>query len=157
MQRQERGRRHILQGEHDAFSERVLLATASLFAFAATTAATIGPAATTWADNDRDDTVQVSDDNDQVAAAADRMHLQLTPSSQQLAHCMPNADVDVTVKLTTDEKGFDSFHVKARRACAPNRSFTVFLLEQADSPFGAAEYIGDITTDATATAKNSSS
>src|SRR5437899_12887151 len=95
------------------FQNRVLLATASLFAFAATTAETI-PAATTWADNDRDDTVQVSDDNDQVAAAANRIHLQLTPSSQQLAQCMPNADVDVTVKLTTDKKGFDIFDITAR-------------------------------------------
>jgi hypothetical protein len=128
-----------------SFQSRVLLATASLFAFAATTAATIGPAATTWADNERDDTVQVSDDNDQVAAAANRIHLQLTPSSQQLAQCMPNADVDVTVKLTTDRKGFDIFDITARHI-APNRDYTVFLLEQAGSPFGAAEYIGDLST-----------
>ena len=93
------------------FQNRVLLATASLFAFAATTASTIGPAATTWADTARDDTVQVSDDNDQVTAAANRLHLQLTPSSQQLGQCMPNADVDVTVKLTTDKKGFDIFDI----------------------------------------------
>jgi hypothetical protein len=127
------------------FQNRVLLATATLFAFAATTAATIGPAATSWADNDRDDTVQVSDDNDQVAAAADRIHLQLTPSSAALAQCMPKADVDVTVKLTTDKKGFDIFDITARHI-APNRDYTVFLLEQAGSPFGAAEYIGDLST-----------
>jgi hypothetical protein len=123
------------------FQNRVLLATASLFAFAAT----IGPVATTWADNDRDDTVQVSDDNDQVAAAADKIHLQLRPSSQQLAQCMPNANVDVTVKLTTDKKGFDIFDITARHI-APNRDYTVFLLEQAGAPFGAAEYIGDLST-----------
>jgi hypothetical protein len=64
-----------------------------------------------------------------------------------LAACMPHATVDVTVKLTTDDIGFDSFQVMAR-GLPPNRSFTVFLLQQVDSPFGAAEYIGDITSDA---------
>jgi hypothetical protein len=127
------------------FKNQVLLATAGLFAFAATTAATIGPAATTFADNDRDDTVQVGDDYDQVSAAADKVHLRLTPSSPALAQCMPNADVEVTVKLTTDKKGFDIFDVTARHI-APNRDYTVFLLEQAGSPFGAAEYIGDLST-----------
>ena len=64
---------------------------------------------------------------------------------------MPNADVDVTVKLTTDKKGFDVFDITARHI-APNRDYTVFLLEQAGSPFGAAEYIGDLSTMTTATA-----
>ena len=49
---------------------RLLISVTTVFAFAATTAATIGPAATTWADNDRDDTVQVGDDNDQVAGSS---------------------------------------------------------------------------------------
>ena len=79
--------------------------------------------------------------------------LELTASSAQLAACMPHADVDVTVKLTTDDIGFDSFQVKAT-GLAPSRSFTVFLLEKAESNFGAAEYIGDITTDASGSAKN---
>jgi hypothetical protein len=87
------------------------------------------------------------------AAAVPSQKLELTASSAQLAACMPHADVDVTVKLTTDDIGFDSFQVKAE-GLPPKRSFTVFLLQQADSPFGAAEYIGDITTDATGTAKN---
>src|SRR5262249_28332726 len=87
------------------------------------------------------------------AAAAASQKLELTPSSAQLAACMPHADVDVTVKLTTDDIGFDSFQVKAHDL-PPNRSFTVFLLQQADSPFGAAEYIGDITTDQYGDAKN---
>jgi hypothetical protein len=127
------------------FQNRLLIATASLFAFAATAAATVGPAATTWADNDRGGNAQINDDYDQVSANADKIHLQLTPSSQQLAQCMPDANVDVTVKLTTDQKGFDSFDITARHI-APNRDYTVFLLEQAGSPFGAAEYIGDLST-----------
>jgi hypothetical protein len=32
------------------------------------------------------------------------------------------------------------------RHVAPNRDYTVFLLELAGSPFGAAEYIGDLST-----------
>jgi hypothetical protein len=87
------------------------------------------------------------------AAAVPTQKLQLTPSSAQLATCMPHADVDVTVKLTTDDIGFDSFQMKAT-GLPPNRSFTVFLLQQADAPFGAAEYIGDITSDPYGNAKN---
>jgi hypothetical protein len=130
------------------FQNRALLAMASVFALAATTATILGPATPTWADNDRQ-AAQVSEreDEDQVVAAADRIHLQLTPSSQQLAQCLPDADVDVTVKLTTDKKGFDIFDITARHI-APNRDYTVFLLEQAGSPFGAAEYIGDLSTNA---------
>ena len=79
--------------------------------------------------------------------------LDLTPSSPDLAACMPKARVKVTVRSTTDAIGFDILRVKARHL-APNRDFTVFLLEQAASPFGAAEYIGDITTDAHGNADN---
>ena len=88
------------------------------------------------------------------AAAVPSQKLELTASSAQLAACMPHADVDVTVKLTTDDIGFDTFQVKAT-GLAPNRSYTVFLLEKAESDFGAAEYIGDITSDATGAARNS--
>jgi hypothetical protein len=34
-----------------------------------------------------------------------------------------------------------------RSACRSNRDYTVFLLEQANFPFGAAEYIGDLSVD----------
>jgi len=76
----------------------------------------------------------------------EKLELELTPSSAQLAECMPDATLDVTVELTTDEKGFDSFEIRAQNL-PPNRDFTVFLLEQARAPFGAAEYIGDFSTD----------
>ena len=78
-------------------------------------------------------------------AAADVVNLELTPSSAQLAECMPDATLDVRVELTTDKAGFDRFQIRARNL-PPNRDFTVFLLEQAGAPFGAAEYIGDFST-----------
>jgi hypothetical protein len=80
-----------------------------------------------------------------VCLAQDALQFELTPSSAQLADCMPNASLEVTLKPTTDKKGFDSFHIRARNL-PPNRDFPVFLLEQAGSPFGAAEYIGDVST-----------
>jgi hypothetical protein len=79
--------------------------------------------------------------------------LDLTPSSPDLARCMPNARVKITVRSTTDAIGFDILRVKARHL-APNRDYTVFLLETAGAPFGAAEYIGDISTDARGNADN---
>jgi hypothetical protein len=80
------------------------------------------------------------------AALADpELKLELTPSSAQLAQCMPDAKLSVKVKLTTDKNGFDSFEIHAHHL-PPDRSFTVFLLEQAGAPFGAAEYIGDFST-----------
>ncbi len=80
-----------------------------------------------------------------AALAAEVVQLKLTPSSPQLAQCMPDAKLDVTVKLTTDRVGFDVFEIRARNL-PPNRDFTVFLLEKAGAPFGAAEYIGDLST-----------
>jgi len=74
------------------------------------------------------------------------VELNLTPSSAQLAACMPDARVDVTVRLTTDLRGFDVFHVQGT-GLPPNTTFTTFLIEQAGPPFGAAEYIGDFTSD----------
>jgi hypothetical protein len=85
--------------------------------------------------------------------ATDQVHLALTPSSPELAACMPSAQVNVDVKLTTDKIGFDVFRIRARHL-PPSRSFTVFLLEQAGAPFGAAEYIGDFTTNKAGTAHN---
>jgi len=94
-----------------------------------------------------------TDKVDGKAASAAVISRKLTPSSAQLAACMPGAELNVAVALTTDQVGFDSFTITARRLPA-NRSFTVFLLQQAGAPFGAAEYIGDFTTDATGSAQN---
>jgi hypothetical protein len=83
----------------------------------------------------------------------EEVHLELTPSTPALAACMPGVKVNVDVKLTTDQKGFDVFEIEARKL-PPNTAFTVFLLETAGPPFGAAEYIGDFTSDSRGRAKN---
>jgi hypothetical protein len=84
---------------------------------------------------------------------SDEVHLDLTPSSARLADCMPHAKVMIEVSLETNLVGFDSFEVDAR-GLPPNTDFTVFLLEQAGAPFGAAEYIGDITSNGDGRAEN---
>ena len=88
-----------------------------------------------------------------AAHAAEAVHLSLTPSSAQLAQCMPDATLEVTVKPTTDLQGFDVFEIRAKHL-PPDRDFTVFLLEQAGAPFGAAEYIGDFSTNAAGNGHN---
>jgi hypothetical protein len=77
---------------------------------------------------------------------ADRVRFHLVPSSDTLKRCMPKAHVDITVKLRTDQIGKDIFVVDASGLPA-NTSFTTFLLEQPGTPFGAAEYIGDVDSD----------
>jgi hypothetical protein len=83
---------------------------------------------------------------DYTSTAKNVVRFKLAPSNDQLAKCMPKVKVDVAVALETDAKGFDVFDVKMYGA-PPNTSFTVFLLEVPASPFGAAEYIGDVNTD----------
>jgi hypothetical protein len=90
---------------------------------------------------------------DGAASANDDVKLALTPSSAALAECMPDATLDVTVKPTTETAGFDTFDIRAHNL-PPERSFAVFLLEQAGTPFGAAEYIGDFTTNKSGDAHN---
>jgi hypothetical protein len=90
---------------------------------------------------------------DRHARKTDGLRIGLTPSSAQLAACMPGAQLNVEVALTTQERGFDRFEIDARHL-PPNRDFTIFLLEQAGAPFGAAQYIGDFSTDAYGNAHN---
>jgi hypothetical protein len=82
--------------------------------------------------------------NDTNTAKALKFHL--VPSSDQLRKCMPKAKVNVRVDLTTDQVGFDTvtFDVSGLPA---NTSFTAFFLEVPASPFGSAEYFGDVDTD----------
>jgi len=68
------------------------------------------------------------------------VHQRLKPSNPTLAACMPNADVNVTVRLR--EGDTDIFRIRAT-GLPPNTQFTTFLLETTGPPFGAAEYIGD--------------
>ena len=79
------------------------------------------------------------------SAVTARAHLKLQPSSPVLAGCFPDAGAKVKVDLTTDEVGKDTFTIRAHDL-KPRTDFTVFLLETPGSPFGAAEYIGDFTT-----------
>ncbi len=69
----------------------------------------------------------------------------MAASTPQLAACFPQAKATVTVALTTEKAGKDTFYVAAS-GLKPNTSFTVFLVEKAGAPFGAAEYIGDFST-----------
>jgi hypothetical protein len=88
-----------------------------------------------------------------TSSAVPSVALHLTPSSPALATCLPKARVNIKVELKTDRVGFDDFEVTASGLPAKT-DFTVFLLQQADSPFGAAEYIGDITTNSKGSARN---
>ena len=88
-----------------------------------------------------------------AAQAAAITDLRLTASNPQLAACMPHARVKVTDISTVDQLGFDKLKVQAR-GLAPDRDYTIFLLEKAGAPFGAAEYLGDITTNKNGNADN---
>ena len=89
----------------------------------------------------------------EAQGGADEVHLELTPSQPALAACMPDAKLDVTVRLTTDKAGVDSFEIQAKNL-PPNREYTVFLLQTAGPPFGAAEYIGDFSTNPAGNGQN---
>jgi hypothetical protein len=119
-----------------------VLALASAFGLAAVGSAHAGRPAST------DQTLKLASDSrqDTKAAPKDQVRFQLAPSSAALAKCLPKAKVTVTVKLRTDATGRDVFLVDASGLPAKT-SFTTFLLEVPGSPFGAAEYIGDVNTD----------
>jgi hypothetical protein len=81
------------------------------------------------------------------ARKADDVQLDLTPSSPQLAACMPGAQLTFRVSLTGDRHGADRVEVSGHDL-PPSTDFTIFLLQQPGAPFGAAEYIGDLSSDA---------
>jgi hypothetical protein len=89
----------------------------------------------------------------QAATKTPTTKLRLNPSSPALAACFPHAHAHVKVALTTDPKGKDTFTIKAE-GLKPRTDFTVFLIEKAGAPFGAAEYIGDFTTNRHGRASN---
>jgi hypothetical protein len=88
-----------------------------------------------------------------TADQAASVSLKLQTSSDALKECFPYAKATVNVALTTDDVGSDAFDIKAS-GLKPNTTFTVFIIEKAASPFGAVEYIGDISTDKYGKAKN---
>jgi hypothetical protein len=61
--------------------------------------------------------------------------------------CFANASATVTVVPTEEDRGVDTLHLKAE-GLPPHTSFTVFLTELAEFPFGASEYIAEFTTNA---------
>jgi len=71
----------------------------------------------------------------------------LVPASNAIANCLPNASATVTVFSRDELRGVDTLDLKAE-GLRPNTSFTVFLCELPNPPFGAAEYIGEFTTNA---------
>jgi hypothetical protein len=81
------------------------------------------------------------------------LHFSLYPSTPEIAQCWPKARVSVTVGPEAEAKGRDEFTIRAR-GLAPRQDFTVFLLEVPGTPFGAAEYIGDLSTNKAGRGKN---
>jgi len=61
--------------------------------------------------------------------------------------CFANASAKVTVLPKEDVRGVDTLDLKAE-GLPPHTSFTVFLTELAEIPFGASEYIAEFTTNA---------
>lgn len=81
-----------------------------------------------------------------VKTSADNtIQFDLVPVSDAVANCFPDATAKVTVLLTADEVGTDTFMLSAKHL-RPNTSFAVFLTELPVAPFGAVQYIADLTT-----------
>jgi hypothetical protein len=89
-----------------------------------------------------------------AAKPAPHVDLALKVSSDKLKACYPRAWARVRVNLTTDQVGYDTVTIRAR-GLRPKTTFTLFFLERPDSPFGAAEYFGDFTTNKWGAATNS--
>jgi hypothetical protein len=71
----------------------------------------------------------------------------LVPASDTIKACLPNAAGTVTVLPKEESRGVDTLDLKAE-GLPRNTTFTVFLTELPGAPFGAAEYIGEFTTNA---------
>ena len=69
----------------------------------------------------------------------------LAPASDTIAACLPNAAATVTVLPKEESRGVDTLDLKAE-GLPRYTTFTVFLTELPGSPVGAAEYIGEFTT-----------
>jgi hypothetical protein len=63
------------------------------------------------------------------------------------ATCFSDAAATVTVLPNEEDRGVDTLLLKAE-GLPPHTSFTVFLTELAELPFGASEYIAEFTTNA---------
>jgi hypothetical protein len=85
-------------------------------------------------------------EQDEKGRRAD-IRFNLTPASNTIGNCLPDAKARVTVLPKEDVRGVDTLDLKAEGLPA-NTTFTVFLTELPTAPFGAAEYVGDFTTNA---------
>src|SRR5262245_6125068 len=74
----------------------------------------------------------------------------LVPASDAIANCtsMPNPAASVAVRPEAVIRGVDTLYLHAE-GLRPNTTFAVCLTELPVPPFGAVQYIGDFTTDAT--------
>jgi hypothetical protein len=70
---------------------------------------------------------------------------QLLAPAGAISNRLPNAKADVAVFPREDSRGTDTLQLNAS-GLLPNIEVTVFLTEQANAPFGAAQYIGDFAT-----------
>jgi hypothetical protein len=86
--------------------------------------------------------------------STNEVRFDLAPSSPAISACLPKLKARVEVDLETEAKGRDEFEIRAS-GLPPQAAFTVFLLEVPATPFGAAEYIGDFTTDSHGRGHNS--
>ena len=75
----------------------------------------------------------------------EKIEFNLVPSSPAIAACFPDLNAEVEIELETATKGRDELELKVTGAPA-NEELTVFLLEMPGSPFGAAQYSGDVIT-----------
>jgi len=83
-------------------------------------------------------------------ARADQLPIRfnLVPASDAIAACLPNATAAVTFYPRAERaQGVDTLQVNAS-GLPPNTTFVLFLTELPVPPFGAVEYVGDLTTNA---------
>ena len=71
----------------------------------------------------------------------------LTPASNAVGNCLPDATARVTVFPKEDIRGVDTLDLKAE-GLPPHTTFAVFLTERPTGNVGAVQYIGDFTTNA---------
>src|SRR5262245_4662124 len=64
----------------------------------------------------------------------------LVPSSDAIKTCLPNASATVMVFPKGELRGVDTLDLQAE-GLPPNTTFTVFLTQLANVPFGASQYI----------------
>jgi hypothetical protein len=83
----------------------------------------------------------------QVAADEEEIQFDLVPASDAIANCFPDATAKVRVSLTAKEEETDTFILTVKKL-RPNTTFAVFLTELPGAPFGAVQYLTNLTTNA---------